>query len=83
MQPTWDACKTAVDTSKPHLKYIQPDRHLEGSNFLFADGHAKWLKVEKTLDPNNFMWGKKVYSGAKQNGGTALPVLDASGVQVR
>ncbi|HEX8550300.1 MAG TPA: DUF1559 domain-containing protein [Abditibacteriaceae bacterium] len=23
-------------------------RHLGGTNFLFADGHAKWLKLEKT-----------------------------------
>ena len=23
-------------------------RHLGGTNFLFADGHAKWMKLERT-----------------------------------
>jgi prepilin-type N-terminal cleavage/methylation domain-containing protein/prepilin-type processing-associated H-X9-DG protein len=29
-----------------------PTRHMEGANYLFADGHAKWLKAE-TVYPNN------------------------------
>ncbi|MCC6443423.1 MAG: prepilin-type N-terminal cleavage/methylation domain-containing protein [Armatimonadetes bacterium] len=29
--------------------------HSEGSNYLFADGHAKWLKPEATFRPVN-MW---------------------------
>jgi prepilin-type N-terminal cleavage/methylation domain-containing protein/prepilin-type processing-associated H-X9-DG protein len=33
---------------EPHL---QKDRHFEGSNYLFADGHVKWLKWEHTLLP--------------------------------
>ncbi|RYX86741.1 DUF1559 domain-containing protein [bacterium] len=31
--------------------HIAINRHLEGSNFLFADGHAKWMKWERTLTP--------------------------------
>ena len=83
MTPIWEACKTATSTSRPHMQYLQPDRHLGGSTYTFADGHAKWMRVEKTLDPNNFMWGKKVYSGSRQNGGVPLPVLDGAGAQVR
>lgn len=32
--------------------HIAPDRHLEGSNYLFADGHVKWLKWSNTLRPS-------------------------------
>jgi prepilin-type N-terminal cleavage/methylation domain-containing protein/prepilin-type processing-associated H-X9-DG protein len=34
-------------TSAPHLAVIMDDgakRHLDGTNFAFADGHAKWVK---------------------------------------
>lgn len=32
-------------------------RHLGGTNFLFADGHAKWLKLERTWPSyNSNMW---------------------------
>ncbi|RYX86740.1 DUF1559 domain-containing protein [bacterium] len=38
--------------------HIATKRHLEGANYLFADGHAKWLRWENTfkpvvLDPEN------------------------------
>ena len=33
---------------EPHL---QKDRHFDGSNYLFADGHVKWLKWQNTLLP--------------------------------
>jgi prepilin-type N-terminal cleavage/methylation domain-containing protein/prepilin-type processing-associated H-X9-DG protein len=45
-----------------HLCYIQSDRHNGGSNYTFCDGHAKWEKLEVTLDPNHFLWGRKAYS---------------------
>ncbi len=32
---------------------IQKDRHNQGSNYAFLDGHAKWLKWENTLAPDN------------------------------
>lgn len=35
-----------VDEVKEHL---EEDRHLGGANYLFADGHAKWLRFESTL----------------------------------
>lgn len=39
----WD-----VDEFEPHL---EKERHFDGSNYLFADGHAKWLKWSRTLIP--------------------------------
>ena len=33
---------------EPHL---QKERHFDGSNYLFADGHVKWLKWARTLTP--------------------------------
>jgi prepilin-type N-terminal cleavage/methylation domain-containing protein/prepilin-type processing-associated H-X9-DG protein len=47
---------------KPHITYIDPDVHDGGANYVFCDGHAKWMKLESTLDPNHFAWGKKGYS---------------------
>ena len=32
--------------------HIAINRHLEGSNFLFADGHVKWYKWENTFRPS-------------------------------
>lgn len=57
--------------------YTSPERHMQGSNYVFADGHAKRFRLEQTLDPNNFMWGKRAYSAG---GGV---VLDAEGNPVR
>jgi prepilin-type N-terminal cleavage/methylation domain-containing protein/prepilin-type processing-associated H-X9-DG protein len=40
---------TATDGVKYSSSQAAPSiRHLGGTNFLFADGHAKWLKLEKT-----------------------------------
>jgi prepilin-type N-terminal cleavage/methylation domain-containing protein/prepilin-type processing-associated H-X9-DG protein len=61
----------------PHISYIAPDRHSGGSNYTYADGHAKWSKLEQTLDPNRFQWGKKMYSAR------SMPIVDQNGVQVR
>lgn len=34
---------------------LSQERHLGGSNFLFADGHAKWYRFENTLVPAKMM----------------------------
>jgi prepilin-type N-terminal cleavage/methylation domain-containing protein/prepilin-type processing-associated H-X9-DG protein len=39
----WEA-----DEFEPHL---QKDRHFDGSNYLFADGHVKWVKWANTFRP--------------------------------
>ncbi len=45
-----------------HFNYVQWDRHRDKPNYVFADGHCEPKEVGETLDPNNFLWGKKVYS---------------------
>jgi prepilin-type N-terminal cleavage/methylation domain-containing protein/prepilin-type processing-associated H-X9-DG protein len=59
----FDTCKTSSSATLIHLAYISPERHSGGSNYTFADGHSKWFKVQATLDPNNYMWGKKLHPG--------------------
>lgn len=33
--------------------FLKPDRHNDGANYGFADGHAKWMKREATETPKN------------------------------
>jgi prepilin-type N-terminal cleavage/methylation domain-containing protein/prepilin-type processing-associated H-X9-DG protein len=40
-----------ADTEKVDERYT---RHLDGDNFLFCDGHVKWLKPEKVLAPSAY-----------------------------
>ncbi len=61
----------------PHIQYTQLDRHFDGSNHLFADGHVKWLRPSATLNPANFLWGRFVYSWGNH------AVVDAAGNQVK
>jgi prepilin-type N-terminal cleavage/methylation domain-containing protein/prepilin-type processing-associated H-X9-DG protein len=35
------------------LPHLCTDRHNGGSNYAFADGHAKWCRQEATLNPRN------------------------------
>ena len=60
------------------INYVQWDRHSDRANYLFADGHSEAKTLAETLDPNNFLWGKRGYSAL---GNPA--VLDGSGVPVR
>ncbi len=62
---------------EPHIAYLEFEDHLGGSNYVFADGHAKWLRFDRTLDPNNFLWGKKVHGCGGRS------VLDANKQNVR
>lgn len=32
-----------------------------GSNYTFFDGHAKYMKIEQTIKPENYLWGKQFY----------------------
>jgi prepilin-type N-terminal cleavage/methylation domain-containing protein/prepilin-type processing-associated H-X9-DG protein len=59
-----DAVKNGLTGANGHhIQYTAPDRHLDGAVYTFADGHAKWFKLEQTFNPSNFLWGKKHYSG--------------------
>ena len=37
------------------LERVAQGRHGDGSNFTFLDGHAKWMRPEKTVEPEN-LW---------------------------
>lgn len=54
-----DAGLLAANDKKPELIRVKWDRHNQGANYTFADGHAKWLRVEQTIDPNSFLWGDR------------------------
>ncbi|WET07714.1 hypothetical protein P0136_03320 [Lentisphaerota bacterium ZTH] len=46
-----------------HIVYSAFDRHSGRQNYVFADGHAAPHKLAETLNPENYMWGKRLYSG--------------------
>jgi len=74
VQEAWDAINFAVNNNNcgghHHICYISPSRHSGGANYVFADGHAKFAKLEATLNPQAFLWGKKAYAAG------GMPVLD-------
>ncbi len=37
------------------------ERHNGGTNYGYCDGHAKWMSLERTLDPN-WQWGERFYA---------------------
>lgn len=74
----WSTCITSTDSSAlPHIKYVGATRFGNGSNYAFADGHAKFTAPDATLNPNKFLWGKRMYSA------NSKPILDQAGLQVR
>ncbi len=40
-----------TNANQPEWNNVHKTIHLGGSNFLFADGHVKWLRWENTLKP--------------------------------
>lgn len=52
----------AAATTSHHISYINPNAHRTGSNYVFGDGHAAKFTLKETLDPEHYMWGRKVYS---------------------
>jgi prepilin-type processing-associated H-X9-DG protein len=44
---------------------LQGNMHGPGSNYTFADGHAVFETLERTLDPRDFQWGERFYPRSK------------------
>ncbi len=76
-ESAFEVCKTLESGALPHIKYINPQRTSGGSNYAFADGHAKNIKFSASINQEKFLWGKSFYSAGSK------PVLDQNGVQVR
>ncbi len=64
-----DAQTALTGTSdKPEVVRIKWDRHNAGANYIFMDGHAKWFRLERTLSPDDFLWGDKWYPAVESFG---------------
>ena len=65
----------AANDKKPEIIRVQWDRHAQGANYNFFDGHAKWLRVEATLTPtaSGFLWGDQWYPAPFQNSPLGAP----------
>lgn len=46
---------------KNDITRVAWDRHTQGANYAYADGHAKFQMIGKTLDLNNYQYGDKFY----------------------
>ena len=69
---SYATAKAKIDArdSNFHIAYVAVDRHNGKANYTFADGHAAAHSLQETLDPNNFLWGRRLYS---QSG---MPTID-------
>ncbi len=52
---------TTATNDKQDLVRVKWDRHTGGSNYSYADGHAKYQKLEQTLNPDRYGYGDKYY----------------------
>ncbi|HEX8551581.1 MAG TPA: DUF1559 domain-containing protein [Abditibacteriaceae bacterium] len=73
-----DAAQTSSSGSNHHIVYVANERHLDGNNYAFADGHAKWYKMANTMNENSFLWGKE-YCGSTAG---CVPIVKADGTPV-
>ncbi len=66
VEEAWNSINFAVANNncggRHHICYTSPDRHSGGANYVFTDGHAKFFRLEATLNPNGFLWGKRAYA---------------------
>ena len=60
------SCADNGSSSQSDLYRTQWNRHIDGANYLMADGHAKWYRIEQTLD-DGFLWGTAWYPAYTKN----------------
>ena len=64
------------DKNYAHIIYTANGRHTGGNNYAFCDGHVKYLRIEQTLQCNNFLWGTQTFNEASPR-----PVLCSDGTK--
>ncbi|RYG30768.1 prepilin-type N-terminal cleavage/methylation domain-containing protein [bacterium] len=52
---------------------VKWDRHNDGANYSFADGHAKFQKLDQTLNPSKYEYGDKFYPSPIPGEGKVCP----------
>ncbi|MEQ1830844.1 MAG: prepilin-type N-terminal cleavage/methylation domain-containing protein [Pirellula sp.] len=51
-----------ADTNdKTDILRVMWTRHSEGANYAYSDGHAKFARIGRTLDPTSYQYGEKFY----------------------
>lgn len=55
------------------INWVNRYRHLEGANYAYVDGHAKWLKKEATDN----VYAVQGVTGATETTGANLPIVFA------
>ncbi|MGC4047312.1 MAG: prepilin-type N-terminal cleavage/methylation domain-containing protein [Armatimonas sp.] len=63
----------AANDKKPEIIRVKWDRHNQGANYTFFDGHAKWMRLERTLNPDDYYWGDKWYPAPFMNSPLGAP----------
>lgn len=78
MRNAFSTCAASSANGLFHIAYIaDAARYSGGTNYVYADTHAKFQKPEATINPSRWQWGKNVYTaggGAVLNPATGLPV---------
>ena len=71
LYPPYDFNYWTAKTNNALSTYIReiPDRHNGGSNYVFADGHAKWFAMERAYPPGpvNTASRKKAYAAVAEH----------------
>lgn len=55
-------CQTNPAGTFPLITYHSAFRWSDGDNYTMTDGSAKYRKFAATVNPNNYMWGPRVYT---------------------
>lgn len=58
-------------TDKNDITRVIWERHGDGANYAYADGHAKYTKLGQVLDQNKYQFGDKFYPAYAPYNGTA------------